>query len=356
MKRKYIYIASAIAILIISIYFIRSKQSPIAVNLVEIQQVDVESTISASGVVKSENQADLAFAASGKISYLGKEKGTQVSKGQLLAQIYAFPQAQSSQSAKDSRDIAIRNKEAYIDTYADSSSDFHNSDEYKIQIRKYDELISQAESSYQSTVGSLDNLKIRSPFAGTVLNVTKDVGEVASAGETIYQVADLSKKYIEVAIDQEDFGKIKIDQPVHISLDAYSDEVFEGKVYELPASAETGSTNSGSFIIKIKVEDKANNELPILIGMTGDVDVVIQKSEGVVNAIPFDAIYTDTDGSNYVWTLVSGNIIRRMDIEIGVEGNLYTEVIGLDSLTQVITSADSKIELLDGKPGKMSEK
>ena len=354
MKRKYIYIASAIAILIISIYFIRSKQSPIAVNLVEIQQVDVESTISASGVVKSENQADLAFAASGKISYLGKEKGTQVSKGQLLAQIYAFPQAQSSQCAKDSRDIAIRNKEAYIDTYADSSSDFHNSDEYKIQIRKYDELISQAESSYQSTVGSLDNLKIRSPFAGTILNVTKDAGEVASAGETIYQVADLSKKYLEVAIDQEDFGKIKIDQPVHISLDAYADEVFEGKVFELPASAETGSTNNGSFIIKIKVEDKSN--FPVLIGMTGDVDVVVQKADGQVTALPFDAIYKDADGTNYIWTLVSGNIIRKMNVEIGVEGNLYTEVIGLDSLTQVITSADSKIELLDGKPGKLSEK
>lgn len=355
MKRKYIYIVSALAILIIGIYFIRSKQSPIAVNLVEIQQVDVESTISASGIVKSENQADLAFAASGKITYLGPQKGTQVSKGQLLAQIYAFPQAKSSQSAKDSRDIAMRNKEAYIDTYADASSDFRNSDEYKIQIRKYDELISQAESSYQSTVGSLDNLKIRSSFAGTILNVTKDVGEIASAGETIYEVADLSKKYIEVSIDQEDFGKIKIDQPVHISLDAYSDEVFEGKVYELPASAETDSTNNGSFIIKIKVEDKGNNEFPILIGMTGDVDVVIQKSEGVVNAIPFDAIYTDADSSNYVWTLVSGNIIRRMDIEIGVEGNLYTEVIGLDSLTQVITSADSKIELLDGKPGQITK-
>ncbi|PIR42248.1 hypothetical protein CO058_03110 [candidate division WWE3 bacterium CG_4_9_14_0_2_um_filter_35_11] len=354
MKRIYIYIVGALAILIIGIYFIRSKQSPIAVDLVEIQQVEVESTISASGIVKSENQANLAFSASGKITYLGPQKGTQVSKGQLLAQIYAFPQAKSSQSAKDSRDIAIRNKEAYIDTYADASSDFHNSDEYKIQIRKYDELISQAESSYQSIVGSLDNLKIRSAFAGTILNVTKDVGEIASAGETIYEITDLSKKYFEVAIDQEDFGKIKIDQQAHISLDAHADEVFEGKVYELPNSAETGSTNNGSFVIKIKVEDKANNELPILIGMTGDVDVVIQKSEGVVTAIPFDAIYTDTDGSNYVWTLVSGNIIRKKNIKIGVEGNLYTEVIGLDSLTQVITSADSKIELLDGKPGKIT--
>src|SRR3990167_3505687 len=340
MKIKYIYIIAILVVIGIGMYFVRSKQSPLALNLVEIQKIDVENTISASGIIKSENQADLAFASSGKINYLATIAGETVYKGQLLAQIYTFPQAQSAQSVKDSRDIAIRNKEAYIESFANASSDFHNSDEYKIQIRKYDELISQAESSYQSTIGSLDNLKIRSSFSGTVLNVTKDVGEIASAGETIYEVADLSKKYIEVAIDQEDFGKIKIDQPVHISLDAYADEVFEGKVYELPNSAETGSTNNGSFVIKIKVEDKANNQFPILIGMTGDVDVVIQKSEGVVTAILFDAIYTDTDGSYYIWTLVSGNIIRKKNIEIGVEGNLYTEVIGLDSSDQVVSPID----------------
>lgn len=351
-SRKYIVIVAIIFFVGIGTFILKSKQSPYNLIDFEIQQLEVERTISASGIVKSENQAELAFAASGKISYLGVENGAQVSKGKLLAQIYAFSQNQSSQSTKDARDIALRNKDAYVESNKNASNEFHNSDEYKIQIRKYDELISQAEASYQSSIGSLDNLKIRAPFAGTILNLTKDVGEIAGAGEKIYEIADLSKTYFEIAVDQEDFGQIKLDQPVHITLDAYPDEIFSGKIYGLPQSAETGTDNNGSFIVKIKIED-TSNPLPVLIGMTGDVNVVVEKTEGIVNVLPFDAIYRNENSQYYVWTLAGGKIHRK-NIEIGVEGNLYTEIIGLDSSDQVVSPTDLKVELIDGKPGKIA--
>lgn len=351
LKKTYLIIIGVVLLVASLIFVLVTKQSPISVSLVKIEKQEIENTIAASGVVKSESQAMLAFAASGRVSYLASETGDQISKGQLLAQIYEFPQNQSSQSAKDARDIAIRNKEAYLDANKNASKEFFESNEFKIQIRKYDELISQAEASYKSSIGTLENLKIKAPFTGIVLNVHKKVGEIATAGETIFEIADLSNIYFEVAIDQEDFGQIKLDQDVRINLEAYPNQIIYGKIYKLPQSAETVSTNTGSFIVKIKI-DESSNSLTALIGMTGDADIVVEKSVGSVSVIPFDTIYRDEDSTYYVWTML-GKQIKRKNIKIGIEGNLYTEVIGLDNSDQVVTPIDSKVELTDGMLGKI---
>ena len=347
MNKKTIYISIVVLVAIIAIYSTnKANNSSLNVSAVQINSQIISKSVTASGIVKSDKNASLSFASTGNIYSINVEKGNKVINGQILARLDSSPQLESIQVSKDSRDIAIRNKEAYIDLNKNSSSDFLRGDEYKIQIRKYDELISQAEAGYNSQSGLIRNYYIKAPFSGTILDVYKEVGEVAGAGTTIIEVADLSDIYFEVKLDQEDFGSVKLNQKVEITLDSYPDMIFTGIVTELPLSSSIDSSGNQEFKLKIEIDD--NKEYPILIGMSGDADIITEQSSDNVFAIPFDAVYTDFDDNTFLWIISSNGTLEKYFVETGIEGDLYTEIKDFKEEMKIVIPMDSKTTLLEG--------
>ena len=137
-------------------------------------------------------------------------------------------------------------------------------------------------------------------------------------------------------------------------LDAYPNKIFDGIVYDLPFASESDSSGNDTFLVKIRISETDDNSL-VLIGMTGDVEIVVEKTLSDINSIPFDAIYQNEDSSNYIWILENGKL-RKQNVQIGVEGNLYSELIGIDSSTQIVVPTDLKTEAKEGMPAKLSNK
>ena len=59
--------------------------------------------------------------------------------------------------------------------------------------------------------------------------------------------------------------------------------------------------------------------------MTGDADIVVEQTDGEVSALVFDEIFFDENENPYVWT-VKNETIQKTYIEVGLEGDLYTEI------------------------------
>lgn len=319
-KKIRVYIPFVIVIVLIFIYFNSKNKVTSLVKKVSVQNRLVTKTVSANGSIKSRNQANISFAVGGQIKYIYVKEGQVVKSGQILASVDNNYQLQTAQSYKDARDIVLRERDLFINKKDTNKTTLGGWESYYIKLREYDEQLSQAEANYKAQLATLTKTNIYAPFDGTVVIINKRVGETAIAGETVATVADLNKLVFEILVDQEDFGRIKIGQDTDIKLDSFDGTVFKGKVLELPAQANASDSN---FTVKIDlVKAEGTN---FTVGMTGDAYMTIAQTSGEVPSLLYNEILKDDSGKTYIWIVDNGKL-KKLSVEIGLEGDLYTEL------------------------------
>ncbi len=117
------------------------------------------------------------------------------------------------------------------------------------QIDRKQRDLETARASLKRSQGQLDLRKIeyedtiiKSPISGTILEKKVEEGQVitsrlsslaSSEGQTIVTMADLDTVYVVTEVDETDIGKVKIGQPVTITVEAYPDMPFQGEVLKI---------------------------------------------------------------------------------------------------------------------------
>lgn len=321
MKNKKLIIFVAVIIIILGgFYFFKKANGAKTVEAVEVENVVVKQTVSASGEVISQNDASLAFPAAGRLEGIQVKKGDKVESGDFLAYIANYDTSQTVQSYKEARDVTKKDLEIYIETYSTNISAAGGEDEYYLNVQRLQQLLNRAEANYQSSLGSLNKTYLYAPFAGTVIDTHKEIGEVVGLGESVIKIADLNNLIFEIEVDQEDFGLLEIGQNVEVILDSHEDVIFYGIVSELPQYADEATDE---FVVKISLIQAEEN--PILLGMNGDASIIIESTDTEVPALTFDTVFKETDGRVYVW-VKQGDKAEKEYIEIGLEGDVYTEL------------------------------
>jgi len=328
-------------------FYTRDGIKTITVKEITPENRIVEKTVSASGIVKSQNSANLSFNSTGRVSYIGVEKGDDVKAGQLLSGLDTNVAMQNVQYYKDARDVALRNRELFIEEYETNKDAVGGKDEYAITLRKYNELLSQAEAAYQAQSDSIRNSYIYAPFDGVIVDVTKEVGENAAIGETVIKLENLNNIVFEVELDQEDYGLVKLGQKAKVELDAYKGVEFDGNITLLPMYAD-GKTGT-SFVVEISISEQEGHTP--LIGMTGDTKVVIEQTNAEVASLFYDQILYDDEDNPYVYVL-EGDLIKKQYIEIGLEGDIYTELKAVPN-KPIVVGLNDKVEVKEGYKAKV---
>lgn len=314
------------------LYTQRSASKPIEVEKASLERNVVTKTVSGSGVITSENEADLAFLGTGRITELNVKKGDLVEKDTLLARIFDSGAYSSTQARKDARDVALRDLDLFKQTYQNNHKAVGGTDEYNISIRRLEELVSAAEATYQASIMGLSSYYLTAPFSGTILDVSGAVGEIASVTSPTIKIADLTQLVLEVELDQEDFSFVRLGQKAEVTLDSYPDVTFMGEVVEVPLFVD--SSDQESFLVKIAISPQ---DKPILLNMDGDVSIIIDSTNDEVNSLTFDQVFFDDDNKPYVWIDQNGSLGKKY-IEIGLEGDIYTHIKSDISETIVVPS------------------
>lgn len=342
MKIKKWHIIVTVVLLGIVVYFVFFRKTGIPVKEIKIKNEVVKRTVSATGSIKSRNEASLSFASLGRVLEIAVEKGEIVEKGDYIAVLDNYTETQTTQALRDARDAAKRDLELFIENYETKKQDAGGEDEYEIQKRKYEELLSKAEAAYQAQLGTLSKTYIYAPFNGKVIEIYKEEGETVAAGTNIVKIADEEQKIFEIELDQEDFGYLEEGQEVEIELDAYEDELFPGNVNQLPSYVET--EDGGDFVIEIDLIDEQKEKA--LLGMTGDAFIILAKTDSEVKALTFDEIKYDIEDEPYVYVYDNGRV-EKLYIELGLKGDIYTEVI-TEIEKPIIQESDAKFDLEEG--------
>ena len=308
MKTKIVLIAALVLVMAGIAAVIYLKRAPkITYKTAKIERGTIVSTVSATGNLSAVKTVQVGTQVSGTIQKLYVDYNSLVKKGQPIAEIdpslfnASVEQSQGShlsaqanlQRARvalvDAERTLARNKQLVAEGII-SQGDFDVS-ETAYQAAKAG--VRAAEGSVAQTRGSLmqsrTNLRfsvIRSPVDGVVISRAIDVGQTVAASfqtPTLFTIAqDLTKMQIEVSVDEADISRVKLDQKVSFTVDAYPEQSFKGRVVQI-RTAPVVTQNVVTYVVVVNVD---NTDLKLMPGMTANVSVEVAMKEDVLQLPP----------------------------------------------------------------------
>jgi len=239
---------------------------------------DLVAAVTASGKIEAETKVDVGADITGRITEIAVKEGDLVKKGQFLLQIdpaqylsvvnrlegqVASADASLAQ-ARTNRDQAKRQRDRSVEIQR-VNAELIAREAVEQAIQAFD----VAEANYQAAQAGVDQARaalaeaksnlaktrLTSPIDGRVVRLAVEEGEVAVPGtfsrETglLMTVADLSVILAKVQVDETDVVRLQLGDSVSVSIDAFPDTSFVGRVTKISNSAklsQTGSASGGS--------------------------------------------------------------------------------------------------------------
>lgn len=195
----------------------------------------------------------------------------------------------------------------------------------KQALAQQEAVIQQARSGVWRASALYQKHVLRSPVAGTVVNINVKQGDYVTPAQMVMRVAVPDAYEIEVFVPESDVIEVKRGAEVRIYLDAFgSGTLFKGTV----RSIETGETFiEGVPTYKTSILLDATDK-EVLSGMTADVEIVVDETSASP-VLPVRAVLHD-NGRRFVRQLIGNEVIERT-VEVGLKGSDgYIEVISPD--------------------------
>jgi RND family efflux transporter MFP subunit len=313
----------------------------------------------ANGYVVARTQASVSAKVPGRLAYLGVGEGSRVRAGQVIARLEnadytaAVGQAQATVAseratlieAEADRDELRREAQRAHDVRAQqpqliSAQDVELADskasqgEARVQAQRA--RVQAAAAGLEVARANLDNTLIRAPFTGTVLRKDAEVGEVVApsvgGGLTrgaVVTMADLATLEVEVDVNEAYIGRVQVSQPARITVDAYPDTGYGGRVRLIVPTADR---QKATVQVKVAFLDHDPRVLP---EMGARVEFLqVGPGTGAPAAaprvtVPADAVHAEADGRTVVWLVRDGRLERRAVDAGPVSGGLREVRSGL---------------------------
>lgn len=322
----------------------RSKDSPngtedLPFRLGKVQAEDLQVSVREVGVVEPETKVDVKSVVSGRVVAMKVRDGAVVKAGEVLAEVE--PDVTQAQSLSDVRagvtqaEVSLKDAERQLASQqrlfdegligGEALKDFVArrdlaAESLKAARQRYD--IVEGHGIPISGESVAQRARVTAPMAGVVITKGVELGETVTsgvssfnAGTVLFTLADLGTLLIKVNLNEVDIAKVKVGQAVRITLDAYPQKTFTGKVRFVAPAAR--------LIEKIKVFpiEIALDELGDVYrtGMSANVEILGEKKDKAVS-VPLEALQR-RDGGTVVYRL-KDNLAPRLvaDAKEGLGG------------------------------------
>jgi RND family efflux transporter MFP subunit len=184
---------------------------------------------------------------------------------------------------------------------------------YKANVHRAEQVIANARSD-------LNDAELRAPQAGLVVYAQISSssperiyeGLVTFRRRTLLYLPDVSAMVMDTEINEIDVREIKKGSPVNITVEAYPDAIFNGKVLRIGSLAKRKREASGAmsrikvFDVTVSVEEK---DLRLKPGLTAAANFIVDQLQDVV-AIPVGAVHSDK-GGDFVLLSNNGKVDKR---------------------------------------------
>ena len=259
--------------------------------------------------------------------------GQAVSKGQPLFEVYS-PELVSAQREYA---LAVEGVEAMKEAGSEAQSAMRQLAESSLmRLRNWD--ISEAQVKALAKSGETKRtLTFRSPVSGIVTEKKAVQGMRFMPGETLFQVTDLASVWIVADVFEQDIGLVKTGAKARVTINAYPDKVFEGRITYVYPSLEAATRT-----VPVRVE-LANPEYLLKPAMFAQVELPVGGKAAVLT-VPDSAVIDSGTRRIVLVQLEQGRFAPR-EVRLGARSNGYVEVLeGVAAGEPVVVAANFLID------------
>ncbi len=344
-----------------------------ASSTVLVRRGTITATVETTGKVRSARQVELSLPFGGRVKRVAVSVGDEVEAGQLLLKLEAPDAERQVREAELSLEmrqlqldearagaspeeieiaqanlrkaaLAKQVAQAAYDEIADEE-DAEVSPEalalqnatidYQIAQKDYERLINgpppdelsalekQLESArlaLERAQTQLEEMRLITPLAGTVVGVEVSAGEMVSAYRPVVVIADQTALQIIAEVDEIDVAEVAPGQEVEIHLDAYPTQTLSGTIVSLaPAALPQRGSTVYEAVVKFDV-----GGLILRLGMGANLNIITLEKEGVL-LVPNRAI--QPIGRRKVVKVLEGRNIREVEVITGLSNESETEIL-----------------------------
>jgi RND family efflux transporter MFP subunit len=293
-------------------------------RLGKVQTEDLQVSVREVGAVDPVDKVDVKSAVSGRVTAIRVREGDAVKVGQVLAEVE--PDVNQAQTLSDVQGAVAQALVKLHDAERSllvQQALFDNGLIPRDALRPYvtgRDLaaadLHSAKSRYQivedrgipiSGDASTQQARVTSPMAGVVITKGIQLGQTVTSGVSsfnegtvLFTVANLKSMIIRVNLNEVDIAKVKVGQPVRVTLDAYPQKTFTGRVRFVAPAAKL-QDKIKVFEVEVAIDALEDS---FRTGMSANVEILGERRPATLS-IPLEALQR-RDGRTVAYRLKSG--------------------------------------------------
>jgi len=357
---------------------LREKPPPsVEVQLGKAKVGPITRTVTGAGKVQAATTVKISSNLSGDLIELNIKEGEQVTRGQVLGKLdkrkydasmkqaqAAFSAAradvQASQVEVDRSSAEVIRVAGLVEKGMASKAELERStadrDTALARLGGVKDRATQASARLEETQNDLSKTTLSSPIDGTVIELTREVGERVRGSDfsedVVMTIAALATMEVKIEVGEHEVVHLKAGQPAEVKVDALEGQTFSGTVIEIAqkalirnAGSEQETTN---FPVTIALTARPPGVLP---GMSAEVRVKADFRDAAVT-VPVQAVTVRPEKmlSDLAPPIEQGALKAPRSSEAFAKIVFVVDAEKKAHLRRVRTgiSSDTEVEILDG--------
>jgi len=353
-RRRMVWAAVLVAAAAAAGIAMRSR-TPTAVEIAAVATVypsQAYTLLNATGYVVAQRKAAVASKATGRLEWLGVREGSRVKQGEILARLENKDVTAQLEQAAASIDVARANLEQGQAELVDAERALARSQEllakkfvapaaHDAAVARYDKAkaamagfragIAVARANHRAAQVAVEQTLIRAPFDGVVLTKNANVGDVITpfssatgSQAAVVTMADMTTLEVEADVSEASVGKVRLEQPCEIQLDALPETRFRGFVSRMVPTVDRAKA---TVTVKVRFVDGDARVLPEMSAkvafLTRELTPELRTPRTVV---PPSAV-VDRGGKRVVYVIRDGRAVET-PVEVASRIGDMVEVAG----------------------------
>jgi HlyD family secretion protein len=348
------------------------RPRPVAVSVAAVERGIVEKTVAntRAGTVEACRRARLSPSAGGQIARLPVREGDAVKQGQLLLELWnrdlvaqlalnrqeaASAEAtararciEAEQALREARRLqTLAARQLVSEEQADQAASSADAGDAACEAARATAAVNRARADV--TEALLEKTRLVAPFDGVVAEINGELSEYVTPSPIgiptppAVDLIDDSCFYLTAPIDEIDVGGIGVGQDARITLDAFGERRFPGRVQRIADYVLDVEKQARTVDVEVVFVDRADVER-LLAGYSADVEIILDVRRNTLR-IPTEAV---VDGSAVFVFVADAGIVERREVGTGTANWDHTEILdGLVEGELVVTSVERE-GLADG--------
>ncbi len=353
-----------IGVLIVALFLWLGRSQPVKVIAATVDYGVVRDTVAntRAGTIEACRRAGISPSMGGQIARLPVKEGDVVQPGQILMELWnddlqaqlqlAKSEAKAARSKaeqacvlaevtlRDSQRLKkLQQKNLASEEAIDKADGEARAQKAACKAAKAATEVSQA--SIDVAQAALERTQLTAPFKGIVAEVNGEVGEFVTPSPVgiptppAVDLMDISCLYVSAPIDEVDAPRIRVGMRANISLDAFNNKIFEGKVRRVAPYVLEMEKQARTVDVEVDFicQSDCENMLP---GYSADIEVILEEQERALR-IPTEAILE----GNRVLLIGDDGLLQESTIDLGLSNWAWSEVVkGLSEGDKIVVSID----------------